>query len=115
MCVVSIGCLFPSKNTPVPNVPRELRMVSLPPYVIEPPDTLPPPAEPIDGAYAVDVEGNVTLGLTYGRVQIARMTRVPAMAARSTPRGSALSHPRRRACRRVRGEAASVKPGGSMS
>lgn len=82
-------------------VPRELDMVSLPPYVIEPPDILminavkivpkPPhkieafdglliralntPIEaPIADAFSVDPEGNIDLGPSYGKVKVIGLT-----------------------------------------
>lgn len=88
----------PSAHSPVP---RELDMVSLPPYTIEPPDILminavkivpkpPHKVEPFDGllirvanafadqpiadAFAVDPEGKVDLGPTYGRVSVVGLT-----------------------------------------
>ena len=108
----SIGCTpFMAPRTPYPvtpgdapptsPVPRELDMVSLPPYVVEPPDILminaikivpkqPHVIEPFDGllirvvgvlptepiadAFAVDPEGSVDLGPSYGRVQVAGLT-----------------------------------------
>jgi polysaccharide export outer membrane protein len=117
--VVSSGCtsfLEPVENYPfTPQgpptdspVPRELDMVSLPPYVIEPPDILvinavkivpkPPhkiepfdglliqvlnalPDQPIRDVYAVDPEGNVNLGPSYGRVKVVGMTTEEAQAA----------------------------------
>ncbi|OHB75501.1 MAG: hypothetical protein A2W31_18000 [Planctomycetes bacterium RBG_16_64_10] len=117
--VASSGCtafLEPVENYPftpqgpAPDspVPRELSMVSLPPYVIEPPDILvinavkivpkPPhkiepfdglliqvlnalPDQPIRDVYAVDPEGNVNLGPSYGRVKVVGMTTEEAQAA----------------------------------
>lgn len=82
-------------------VARELNKVSLPPYVIEPPDVLaidalrvmplPPyrvepmdglivqvvgtkPNEPIAGVYFVEPDGTVNLGFTYGSVRVAGLT-----------------------------------------
>jgi protein involved in polysaccharide export with SLBB domain len=82
-------------------LPRELAKVSLPAYVIEPPDILqidairvvplPPyriepldglliqatgtlPNEPITGVYPVAPEGTVNLGGAYGQVRVAGMT-----------------------------------------
>ncbi|MCA9238147.1 MAG: polysaccharide biosynthesis/export family protein [Planctomycetales bacterium] len=82
-------------------VPRELEMVTLPRYVIEPPDVLliegvklvpkSPhrietfdvllvrvvgafPEQPIDDAYSVDADGTVNLGPTYGRVKVVDST-----------------------------------------
>lgn len=89
--------ITPPEPSPFSAVPRELEMVSLPPYVIEPPDILminairvvPKPPhiiEPFDGlliratgalveepiadAFAVDPEGKVDLGPSYGRVSV---------------------------------------------
>jgi polysaccharide export outer membrane protein len=86
---------------PPPEVPRELSKVSLPPYVIEPPDILLIDAikivpksphtietfdvlairvegtlveQPIAGTYSVDPEGKVDLGPAYGRVPVIDMT-----------------------------------------
>ncbi|MEX2317717.1 MAG: polysaccharide biosynthesis/export family protein [Pirellulales bacterium] len=88
----------PSPHSPVP---RELDMVSLPPYIIEPPDILminaikvvpkpPHKIEPSDGliirangayadqqiadAFVVDPEGKVDLGPTYGKVSVRGLT-----------------------------------------
>lgn len=82
-------------------VARELNKVSLPPYVIEPPDVLAidalrviplPPYriepldgvvlqvtatkanEPIAGVYFVEPDGTINLGFTYGSVRVAGMT-----------------------------------------
>ena len=93
--------ITPPNPSPHSTVPRELDMVSLPPYVIEPPDILminaikivpkpPHVIEPFDGllirvagayadqpiadAFAVDPEGKVDLGPSYGRVTVAGMT-----------------------------------------
>jgi polysaccharide export outer membrane protein len=82
-------------------VPRELKKVSLPTYVIEPPDILnidavrlvprPPyriaaldalgiqvtntlPDQPIAGVYTVEVDGTVHLGFTYGSVPVLDLT-----------------------------------------
>ncbi len=116
--VASSGCttfLEPVENypytpqgpPPTSSVPRELDMVSLPPYVIEPPDILmvnavkivpkpPHKIEPFDGlliqvlnalpdqmirdVYAVDPEGTVNLGPSYGRVKVVDMTTEEAQA-----------------------------------
>ena len=91
---------FPATPPPPPvesNVPRELDKVTLPRYVIEPPDVLliegvklvpksphkvQPfdalivrvtgafPDQPIDDAYNVDADGSVNLGPTYGRIKV---------------------------------------------
>jgi len=83
------------------SVPRELEKVSLPRYIVEPPDILliegvrlvpkSPhkiesfdallirvsgafPDRPIDDAYSVDADGSVNLGPTYGRVKVTGLT-----------------------------------------
>lgn len=93
--------ITPPSPSPQSPVPRELDMVSLPPYVIEPPDILminatkvipkPPhkiePADyliiranggytdqPIADAFGVDSEGKVDLGPTYGKVFVRGLT-----------------------------------------
>lgn len=108
----SIGCTafmeprdpFPADPPPPPvtsSVPRELEKVTLPRYVIEPPDVLliegvrlvpkaphtlevfdvvlirvvgALPEQPIDNSYVVDADGSVNLGPTYGRIKIAGET-----------------------------------------
>ncbi|MCC6491755.1 MAG: polysaccharide biosynthesis/export family protein [Pirellulales bacterium] len=108
----STGCTaFMEPRNPVPvtpnpppaasPVPRELEKVTLPRYVIEPPDILliegvklvpkSPhrietfdvllirvvgafPEQPIDDTYAVDADGTVNLGPTYGRVNVVGYT-----------------------------------------
>jgi polysaccharide export outer membrane protein len=112
LVVASSGCtafleprepypIDPPTPSPYSSVPRELDMVSLPPYVVEPPDILminalkviPKPPhiievfdgllirvtgalieEPIADAFAVDPEGKVDLGPSYGRVSVAGLT-----------------------------------------
>ncbi len=112
LVVASSGCtafleprepypINPPEPSPYSSVPRELDMVSLPPYVIEPPDILminalkviPKPPhiievfdgllirvsgalieEPIQDAFAVDPEGKVDLGPSYGRVSVVGLT-----------------------------------------
>jgi polysaccharide export outer membrane protein len=91
-----------------PDVPRELHKVSLPPYIIEPPDILnidalrlvprPPyriapldtlgiqatgtlPNQPIMGIYSVEADGKVNLGFTYGAVSVQDLTIEEASAA----------------------------------
>jgi len=119
LAVASAGCtafleprepfpVTPPDPSPLSAVPRELEMVSLPPYVIEPPDILflqavkivpksPHVIEPFDGllirvanafadqpiadAFAVDPEGMVDLGPSYGRVRVAGLTVDEAQAA----------------------------------
>jgi polysaccharide export outer membrane protein len=67
-------------------IPRELSQVSLPPYVIDPPDILLIEttqaflAQPIKGAHLVRPDGTVGLGI-YGSVHVAGMTLEQAMAA----------------------------------
>ena len=91
---------FPATPPPPPiesSVPRELDKVTLPRYVIEPPDILlvegvklvpkSPhkietfdallvrvtgafPDQPIDDAYSVDADGSINLGPTYGRIEV---------------------------------------------
>lgn len=83
------------------SVPRELEKVTLPRYIVEPPDILliegvklvpkSPhkietfdallirvsgafPDRPIDDAYSVDADGSVNLGPTYGRVKVQGLT-----------------------------------------
>lgn len=100
--------ITPPEPSPYSAVPRELDMVSLPPYVIEPPDILaifavkivpksPHVIEPFDGllirvanafadqpiadAFAVDPEGKVDLGPSYGRVKVVDLTTDEAQAA----------------------------------
>jgi protein involved in polysaccharide export with SLBB domain len=100
--------ITPPEPSPLSSVPRELDMVSLPPYVIEPPDILvinavkivpkpPHKIEPFDGllirvanafadapiadAFAVDPEGKVDLGPSYGRVSVVGLTTDEAAAA----------------------------------
>jgi polysaccharide biosynthesis/export protein len=91
----------PLETPPTSPVPRELEKVTLPRYVIEPPDILliegiklvpkSPhrieifdvllvrvegefPEQPIDNTYPVDVDGTVNLGPTYGRVRVVGLT-----------------------------------------
>jgi protein involved in polysaccharide export with SLBB domain len=109
ICTSSIGCMNRAAGVDAdPQVPRELRMTTLPPYVIEPPDILfinmlrvvpkPPyriqpldalyiqgqqvlPDVPIRGAYGVDPDGTVNLGIAYGIVRVAGMTISQAQTA----------------------------------
>jgi polysaccharide biosynthesis/export protein len=93
--------ITPSVASPESLVPRELDMVSLPPYTIAPPDILminaikvvpkpPHRLEPFDGiivqalgvaadapianVYVIDPEGKIDLGPTYGRVTVVDLT-----------------------------------------
>lgn len=110
--VVSSGCTAfmaprdpypanPAEVSPASPVPRELEMMSLPPYTIEPPDILmlqaikvvpkPPyvvepfdglliraagalPDQPIADAFFVDPEGMIDLGPSYGKVKVVGLT-----------------------------------------
>jgi len=83
------------------NVPRELDKVTMPRYMIQPPDILliegvklvpksphkvetfdvllvrvtgAYPDQPIDDTYSVDADGSVNLGPTYGRVKVVQLT-----------------------------------------
>jgi polysaccharide biosynthesis/export protein len=101
--------LHPCAPAPIiPNQPREMAKVAFPDYVIEPPDVLlidavrvvplPPyriepldvlaimvtdalPQQPIQGLYAVEPDGTVNLGFTYGSVQVVDKTIEEAKAA----------------------------------
>jgi polysaccharide biosynthesis/export protein len=100
--------ITPPEASPFSSVPRELDMVSLPPYVIEPPDILivnavkivPKPPhhiepfdallirvanafadQPIAEGFYVNPEGKIDLGPTYGQVLVVGMTIDEAQAA----------------------------------
>ena len=112
MLLGSTGCTaflaprdpFPA-TTPEPpvqsSVPRELDKVTLPRYVVEPPDILliegvklvpksphkfeifdvilvrvtgAYPDQPIDDAYSIDADGTINLGPTYGRIKVTNLT-----------------------------------------
>jgi polysaccharide export outer membrane protein len=91
----------PPEAPPTSSVPRELEKVTLPRYVIEPPDILliegvklvpksphrietfdvllirvvgALPDQPIDDQYSVDADGSVNLGPTYGRIKVVGLT-----------------------------------------
>ena len=91
----------PSEPPVTSSVPRELDKVTLPRYVVEPPDILliegvklvpksphkfeifdvvlvrvtgAYPDQPIDDAYSIDADGTINLGPTYGRIKIAGLT-----------------------------------------
>jgi protein involved in polysaccharide export with SLBB domain len=91
----------PPGPPPTSPVPRELEKVTLPRYVVEPPDILliegvklvpkSPhrietfdvllirvigafPEQPIDDTYSVDADGTVNLGPTYGRIRVVGFT-----------------------------------------
>ena len=101
---------FPT-TTPEPplesSVPRELDKVTLPRYVVEPPDILliegvklvpksphkfeifdvilvrvtgAYPDQPIDDAYSIDADGSINLGPTYGRIKVTGLTTEEAEA-----------------------------------
>jgi hypothetical protein len=104
LCMVSLGCQTVPLGRGEPltgDIPRELTKVTLPPYVIEPPDILsvdavrviplPPhrlepldqvairasgviPNEPIEGIYGIEPDGKINLGLTYGAVSVEGLT-----------------------------------------
>lgn len=105
LAVFSTGCKAchwcHSEEVAYPDVPRELTKVSMPDYVIEPPDILqieavriiplPPyriepldslavyvsdalPQQPIQGLYPVDPDGTINLGFSYGTVQVVDQT-----------------------------------------
>src|SRR5262245_52044350 len=108
------GCancfLLPMHKHPVVDEPRELEKISLPDYILEPPDILlidalrlipiPPYriapqdvlqiavtgtlTEAIAGLYPVDPDGTVNLGATYGSVSVEGMTVVEAKKAIET-------------------------------
>jgi protein involved in polysaccharide export with SLBB domain len=109
-CLLNTGCqtLGGAKGRAALPLPRELKKVSLPPYVIEPPDILQvdairlvpkPPyriepldslvinvpealqTEPIGGIYPVGPDGRVNLGFSYGSVSVAGMTETEARTA----------------------------------
>jgi len=107
-CVSTCGHCNPCSKCAPEDTPRELAKMSLPAYVIEPPDILlidavrvvplPPykvqpldvlliqatdtlPNEPINGLYGVEPEGTVSLGLSYGSVRVSGMTIEEARAA----------------------------------
>jgi polysaccharide export outer membrane protein len=111
----------PGGGSPYGPIPRELDKVSLPDYVIEPPDILvidtvrgsplPPyhiealdvlqiqvsdtlPNEAIAGLYVVEPEGTVNLGLAYGSVPVAGLTLEAARAAINGQLRRVLTNPR---------------------
>src|SRR5262249_8522127 len=109
ICLACAGCAL-THEVPacIPDVPHELKKVTQPPYVIEPPDTLlndairliprPPyrvepldtlgiqvtntlPNAPISGIYGVEPDGAVNLGFTYGAVNLLGQTLPEARAS----------------------------------
>ncbi len=112
VCVAAAGCQTYSGHRPAPpcseDMPRELAKVSLPEYVVEPPDILlidalrvvplppyrvepldtlliqvpeAPPTAPITGAYQVTAEGTVEFGAPYAPVSVVGKTLEEARAA----------------------------------
>jgi protein involved in polysaccharide export with SLBB domain len=100
--------------------PREVEKVSLPPYIVEPPDILaiemlkmiplPPyhidvydvlqirasftiPDQPIDNFYIVEAEGDVKLGPAYGNIRVVGMTIDEANEAIRRKLGEVLRNP----------------------
>jgi polysaccharide biosynthesis/export protein len=113
------GC-GPGPNGEQQPIPRELAKVSLPPYMIEPPDILlinavrltprPPyrlepqdvlqvvvaetlPNQPIAGLYTIAPDGTINLGFAYGVVRIGGMTAEQAQAAIAQHLGQVLRNP----------------------
>ena len=128
LVAVSAGCkavdyyepCLEQTASPQMEPPRELSMVSLPSYRVEPPDLLyievlklvprPPyrvdiydvlqvrvmgtiPGQPIDGFFLVEGEGIITLGPAYGTVRVAGMTIEEATAAITRKLEMVLSRP----------------------
>lgn len=108
--LLSLGCAStPCDNIEtVPDVPRELSMVTHPPYTIAAPDVLlidairvvpiPPyrlnpldsvaisapkglPGEPLQGIFPIESDGAVNMGITYGKVSLVDKTIDEARAA----------------------------------
>ncbi len=104
-----------------PDVPRELSKLTLPEYIVEPPDILQIDAlqvvplspyhikpldalgirvpkalvdEPIANVYSVDPDGTVNLGLTYGKVKVIGMTLDEARKAIEKQLSTILKEPR---------------------
>lgn len=105
-CTVALAPRDPFPATPPEpplesTVPRELDKVTLPRYVVEPPDILliegvklvpksphkfeifdvilvrvtgAYPDQPIDDAYSIDADGSINLGPTYGRIKVTGLT-----------------------------------------
>ena len=129
-------------------IPHELKKANLPPYLIEPPDILlidaisvvpkppyhigaldtllirvtgTPPDEPIDGIYAVEPEGTINLGPSYGSVTVAGMTLEEAKVALENLLKKTIKEPKvavslaqSRAMQLIRGEHL-VTPDGSIN
>ncbi len=117
-CGAEGGAEVPLNNGPIP---RELDKVTLPTYILEPPDILlidivrgtplPPyhiepldvlqiqvlgalPNEPIAGLYVVEPDGTVNLGLSYGSIPVGGLTLEQARAAIDTQLRRVLKEPR---------------------
>src|SRR6478752_3366129 len=80
--VISSGCQtvkIPEETIAASHIPNELSKVSLPPYVVEPPDLLivevleALPGRPISGERLVRPDGKISLGF-YGDVYVAGLT-----------------------------------------
>jgi len=146
--LLSTGCLHTHQTWKVPfETPHELEKTSLPSYMIEPPDILlidavrivplPPyklepldalllqatntlPTEPIAGIFGVEADGMVTLGPSYGKVQVAGLTTDQARAAIEKQLGQFVKEPKvqvalaqSRAMQQIRGEHL-VRPDGTV-
>ena len=147
---LTTGCASLHQGAEFPDfqVPRELDKVTLPPYVIEPPDELlidalrvvpkPPyhiepldmlvisatetlPNEPISGIFAVDPDGTVNLGLSYGAVRVSGFTLEQARAEIEKQLGKIIKNPKvtvalaqSRILQQIRG-AHLVRPDGTIS
>lgn len=119
ICATGVSCGTRDASSDVP-IPRELRMTTLPPYVIEPPDILiittmnvvpkpPYQVQPMDalfiqvtgtikekeiwGLYPIEPGGTINLGLGYGTVQVAGMTIEAAEKAVKEHLGKILKEP----------------------
>lgn len=118
---VYFHCCHPCAKCPPPDTPKELSKLSLPAYVIEPPDILlidairvvplPPyriepldalliqatetlPEAPVTGVYTVEPDGSINLGLQYGTVRVVGMTLPEAQAAIDKQLRSVLKAPK---------------------
>lgn len=122
LCATLTGCADRHfSEAYFPDMPRELQKVSLPEYVIEPPDILlidavrviplPPyriepldillvqvagtlPDEPIAGLYRVEPDGTIPLGAHYGSVRVAGQTLEEARQAIETHLRKILKDPK---------------------
>jgi polysaccharide biosynthesis/export protein len=118
--VGSLGCGSQMSGQPELNLPRELRMTTLPPYVIEPPDILiittvrvipkapyhlqpldalfvdvtgTPEGRPIHGIYSIDPDGTINLGLGYGAARVSGLTLDDAKVAVAKHLANVLTKP----------------------